>query len=420
MGKPGSEISVNGRSYRWPERPLVVMCIDGSAPDYLSWALDAGCMPFARSMLAAGADLRADSVMPSFTNPNNLSIITGAPPSVHGICGNYFYDPASGTEVMMNDPSLLRAPTILAGFAEAGARIAAVTAKDKLRRLLGHGLDLSTGRCVSVSSELADRATLSENGIDGLPELVGLPVPDVYSAGLSEFVLAAGVALMRRDRPHLMYLSTTDYVQHTAEPGSAAANEFYAMMDRDWQQLDALDVTLVLTADHGMSAKHGADGAPNVIYLQDELDRVVGPGQARVILPITDPYVVHHGALGGYATAYVADAAAFERAVHHLRHLSGVLEVLSRAEACSRFELPGDRVGDMVIVSTEAWSLGTTEAEHDLSALTGPLRSHGGLAEQEVPIYSNVPLEPFLSGRRLRNFDAFHLGLNVAPLAVSP
>ncbi len=405
-----NRVTVNGRSYTWPARPLVVVCIDGSAPDYVSRAIDAGCMPFVRDMLARGADLRADAVMPTFTNPNNVSIITGCPPSQHGICGNYYYDPATGTEVMMNDPGLLRAPTILEAFAKAGASVAAVTAKDKLRRLLGHGLEFGRHAAVSVSAEQADRTSIGEHGIEDLTGLVGMPVPEVYSADLSEFVLAAGVALMRRQRPDIMYLSTTDYIQHGAEPGSEGANAFYAMMDRHFAGLDALGATLVLTADHGMSAKHSADGSINVTYLQDALDARFGIGPTRVILPITDPYVVHHGALGGYATVYLADGQDRDRVMQHLGQCPGVLSVYSREDACGRFSLPPDRIGDIVVVATAEQALGTTEAAHDLSALEGPLRSHGGLAEQEVPIYSNRPLTP--PRRRLRNFDAFDLGLN--------
>src|SRR3954463_4224175 len=134
-------INVNGRTYRWMAQPLVVVCVDGCEPDYITQAMQAGRAPYLRELCAKGASYLADAVVPSFTNPNNLSIVTGTPPSVHGICGNYFYDRDTGTEVMMNDPKYLRAETILAAFSKAGARVAVVTAKDKLRRLLGKGLE---------------------------------------------------------------------------------------------------------------------------------------------------------------------------------------------------------------------------------------------------------------------------------------
>src|SRR5690606_15098207 len=84
-------ITVNGRRYAWPPRPLVVVCVDGSEPLYHEAAIAAGAMPWlARVLRGGGTALLADCVVPSFTNPNNLSIVTGVPPAAHGISGNYF------------------------------------------------------------------------------------------------------------------------------------------------------------------------------------------------------------------------------------------------------------------------------------------------------------------------------------------
>ncbi|MBM3520036.1 MAG: phosphonoacetate hydrolase, partial [Alphaproteobacteria bacterium] len=297
-------VTVNGRDYRWPRAPVVVICCDGSEPAYMEQAMAAGLMPKLKAMIAKGANLRGLSVIPSFTNPNNLSIVTGRPPAVHGICGNYLIDPATGVETMMNDPKWLWAPTIFEAFQKAGAKVAVVTAKDKLRLLLGKGL-VFDGRAVAFSSEKADKASLAENGIADPCGLTDMAVPDVYSAELSEFVFAAGVKLLATLAPDLMYLSTTDYIQHKYPPGSEGANRFYAMMDRYVGELDAAGAILVIVADHGMKDKHLAGGEPDVIYLQDALDRRFGAGTTKVILPITDPYVVHHGALGSFATVYL-------------------------------------------------------------------------------------------------------------------
>jgi phosphonoacetate hydrolase len=359
-------------------------------------------------------------VIPSFTNPNNLSIVTGVPPSVHGICGNYFFDPQAnggkGAEVMMNDPAYLRAGTILAAAAQRGERVAVITAKDKLRRLLGWQLD---GIC--FSAEKAGAVTLAENGIENVLELVGKPVPDVYSAELSEFVFAAGVRLAETRKLDLMYLSTTDYVQHKCAPGTDGANAFYAMMDGYLARLNELGAVIGLTADHGMNAKHdAATGEPNVVYLQDWLDETLDLPDARVILPITDPYVVHHGALGSFATIYLPSSVDAKALAARIAELPGVDIVLDNAAACERFELPNDRVGDLVVVSGRNTALGTRRAEHDLSGLTVPLRSHGGVSEQEVPLLFNRPTDGFESkqeGKRLRNFDVFNIALNHLELA---
>jgi len=397
MPQTADSIVVNDRAYRLPTEPAVVLCIDGCEPDYITQALQAGLMPRLQQMLQrGGTSLVAEAVMPTFTNPNNLSIVTGAPPAVHGIAGNYYLDRSTGAEVMMNEPELLRAPSLLAGLSEAGVAVAVVTAKDKLRRLLGHGLAAGS---ICFSAEKADAAML---------DLVGLPLPDVYSAALSEFVFAAGVALLRAGRAKLLYLSTTDYIQHKCAPGTPGANAFYAMLDRYLGQLDEIGARIALTADHGMNAKTDAAGQPRIVYLQPVLDAELGAGVARVILPITDPYVVHHGALGSFATVYLDDPA---RAIDALRALPGVELVLTQQQAAERFELPPDRIGDLVVVAERLVVLGTSPERHDLSALQDlPLRSHGGLSEQQVPLLFNrrlaqVPARP-------RNFDAFELLLN--------
>ncbi|GAU85568.1 phosphonoacetate hydrolase [Bosea sp. BIWAKO-01] len=403
-------VNANGRSYRKPDVPTVVVCIDGSEPGYIEAAIARGLAPNLDRLLRAGSYRLARSVIPSFTNPNNISIITGQPPAVHGIAGNYFYDRAAGEEVMMNDVRFMRADTIMQAFEEAGAKVAVVTAKDKLRTLLGKGLDPKSGRSIAFSSEKADKATLAENGIENLPAFVGKPLPEVYSADLSEFVFAAGVKLIRTFRPDVMYLSTTDYIQHKAAPDSEVANAFYAMMDRYIGELDALGCVLALTADHGMNDKHLASGEPDVLYLQDWVDGRCDVGQARVILPITDPYVAHHGALGSFATIYLPEGTDGRALIAELAATDGVEVVLDSAAACARFSLPADRIGDIVVISTRHKVLGTSAARHDLTGLTEPLRSHGGLTEQLVPMLVNRsvdwPKEP------LRNFDVFDVALN--------
>lgn len=409
--RAASQVTCNGRAYNSPKAPTVVICLDGSEPGYIEETIKAGRAPTFERFMRDGANLLADSVIPSFTNPNNLSIITGRPPAVHGIAGNFFWDAAARTEVMMNDPKFLRAPTILRAFHDAGAKVAMVTAKDKLRLLLSNGLDYATGRAIAFSSERADKATKEANGIDNVLEFVGRPLPDVYSAGLSEFVFAAGVKLMQTFRPDLMYLSTTDYIQHKAGPGTRIANDFYAMIDGYLDALDKAGAIVVATADHGMNDKHLSDGSPDVIYLQTLFDEWLGKDAARVILPITDPYVAHHGALGSFATVHVPSGANVADLLDRLRAIEGVELAVTKADACERFELPPDRIGDIVVISTKHKVLGTAPEKHDLSGLDEPLRSHGGLTEQRVPMIANrkIVLPP---ERKLRNFDVFDVALN--------
>ncbi|RKF16783.1 phosphonoacetate hydrolase [Roseovarius spongiae] len=412
-------VTANERSYPAPKVCAIAICLDGCEPEYLDKAIADGLMPNLARMKETGTDRLAHSVIPSFTNPNNLSIATGRPPAVHGICGNFLYDPDTGEEVMMNDVRFLRAPTVFSRFYEAGARVAVVTAKDKLRALLGAGLKFDEDRAKCFSAEKSDSSTQAEHGQEKASAWLGMDQPEVYSAELSEFVFAAGVKLLREWKPDVMYLTTTDYVQHKYAPDQAEAKAFYEMFDRYLGQLDELGAAIVVTADHGMKPKHDAKGEPNVIYVQDLMDEWLGEGAARVILPITDPYVVHHGALGGFGTAYLPDGADRADIIARLAARDEILEVMGREEAVERFELPGDRIGDIVMISTENMTIGTSEDRHDLAALNEPLRSHGGLTEQEVPFICNrvidLPNKP-----ELRNFDAFHYACAAAALETTP
>jgi phosphonoacetate hydrolase len=213
-------------------------------------------------------------------------------------------------------------------------------------------------------------------------------------------------------KPDLIYLSTTDYVQHKYAPGSKGANSFYKMMDGYLGQLDAQGAIVVIVADHGMKGKHLANGEPDVIYLQDALDKSLGTGTTKVILPITDPYVQHHGALGSFATVYVKGPTV-DAVSKIISQLPGIDVVLDRKQGCARFELPEDRMGDIIVVSggsTGSKVIGTIRARHDLSGLNEPLRSHGGLTEQTVPVIVNRKTQNL--PKPLRNFDAFFIGCN--------
>ena len=404
-------VEINGRTYSWPKDPVVGVCFDGSEPGYIEEAVKAGVAPYFERILSHGTNRIAHCVIPSYTNPNNLSIVTGSPPAVHGICANFFYDRKTDTEVMMNDPKFLRAETILKAFHSSGAKVCAITAKDKLRTLLGKGLEFGDGTAISFSSEKADSAAMGSHGIEDVLDFVGLPVPDVYSAGLSEFVFAAGVKTMARHRPDIMYLSTTDFIQHMHAPGTPVANAFYQMIDGYLAQLDEMGCIIAMTADHGMNAKHDSDLQPDVIYLQELLDEMLGAGEAHVILPITDPYVVHHGSLGSYAAAYLLESVDQAALLDRLRALDWVDCALDRAAACARFELPEDRVGDIVVLSTKHKVIGNTREYHDFSILNEPLRSHGGLTEQKVPLLLNRQID-LPDDAHLRNFDIYDLALN--------
>src|SRR6266542_4694765 len=335
--------SVNGRAYRPPARPVVVICLDGSADEYLDTALAHGRMPNLQHMAVGGYRGLARGAMPSFTNVNNASIVTGVPPSVHGIGGNFFYNPATGREEMMNSAKYLRAETIFPAAARAGRKAVVVTAKEKLREIFASGLIEQGG--VAFSSEKAGQAELKTHGIDRVEKVVGSPTPPIYSADASLFVLRAGVALLQNGMADFLYLSTTDYVQHKYAPGAPEAVEFYAAIDRELGRVLELGAVVGITADHGMNAKQKPDGSPNVIYLESELSGKFGSG-FRVILPITDPYVVHHGALGSFAVVHLPTHQPLAPVAQWLINWSGVTEVCDRDTAARKLVLTVDLLGE--------------------------------------------------------------------------
>ena len=409
------DLEINQRNYPSKvNKPVVVICLDGSQKEYLDIASKENLTPNLDKIINEGEFILAHSAIPSFTNPNNISIVTGQPSAVHGICGNFFYTPSTGEEVMMNDPQYLRAPTIFQKFYEQGAKIAVITAKDKLRSLLGNGLKFNENKAICFSSEKSDQTTLEQNGIEKVNEWLETPVPEVYSQDLSEFVMKACVKILNEFKPDIMYLSTTDFIQHKYEPGHEIANRFYQMFDHHIGLLNDNDISLVITADHGMKAKTNFDGEPNAIFLEDLLNKKFPQENFKVILPITDPYVVHHGSLGSFAMIYVENQELIPHVLEEIKKIPEIEEVLNKQDACKAYHLPEDRSGDIVCMSSESFTIGSSKSKHDLSSLKEPLRSHGGLHEREVPFIINSSKSDIAKQLQIYNYDAFYYATHMA------
>lgn len=402
--------SVNGRQYDPPAKPIVVICMDGSADEYLDITAAHGRLPNIQKMSRTGYRGMVRGALPSFTNVNNSSIVTGAPPSVHGICGNYLYDPQLNQEVMMNSASYLRSSTILAAAANAGRKVAVVTAKEKLRDILSHEM---TG--IAISAEKANQAQLSTHGIENVESVVGFPTPPIYSADASLFVLRAGVAFVKAGLADFLYLSLTDYMQHTYAPEAPESLDFYEAQDKLLGELMELGAVVGATADHGMNAKVDANGNPQVLFVEEMLEQQFGDLGFRVICPITDPYVKHHGALGSYVVVHVDALDRVDEIQQWLMQQPGITEVYNREMAARILEQPADRIGDLVVLGARDVVLGRKSSYHDLAALDGTLRSHGGRYEEMVPMVLSHPLKPayrIKAGGDPRNFDIFDFTVN--------
>jgi phosphonoacetate hydrolase len=409
-------VTVNDTTYRWPLRPVVVVCIDGGDPRYLQRFLADGSIPHIARFISQGFAGVADGSMPSFTCPNNMSMITGTPTAKHGISGNFYLDTATWKPVVMTGPELLRGDTVIARFAAAGAKVVSITAKDKLRKQLAKGLDVSQGH-VSFSTEFADQCTLAENGIENVVEWLGMEKPGMYSMELSLFVLEAGLKLLKERRPDLLFLSLTDWVQHKWSPEEADARRFYQKLDDVFGRLAAHDITLALTADHGMSDKSNAAGEPNVIWLQDILDARFGKDETIVVCPITDAFVAHHGALGGFVRVWSRGKITARQIIEHIGGIDGIELALDKATACRMFDMPPDREADVAVVSREDTCIGSSAKNHDLSGLKGNrLRTHGGTSEAKVPFILSRPLNDAYkakaAGMPLKSYQIFDYAIN--------
>lgn len=396
---------------------FIVICYDGFDPSYLADAAIRGISPRLSAMIEGGFHATALSAMPSFTNPNNVSIVCGVPPSVHGVSGNYWYDRETGREVMMTDAGPLRAPTILAGLAQVGVKVAAVTAKDKLRKALGVGLAGPGLPGIAFSAEKASLATVEEHGLSAEEAQGGCPVPDQYSPELSVFVLDAGLRLLKAGRAQVLYLSLSDFVQHAHAPGAPESDAFIRAVDERIGALLDAGATLGIVADHGMTDLSLADGTPNILYLGDRLDARFGAGATRVICPITDPFVRHHGALGGFVRVHILGDLAHDEVRDFVGGLPGVELALLREEMCRRFDQPTEREGDVAVIGVKGVALGTHHGAHALGDLAGArLRSHGSLAERNVPFLVSRPLNSTYRHRAatqpLHNYDIFDFVLN--------
>ena len=409
-------MELNDISYSWPKKPLAVVCIDGGDPEYLQTGIRDGIIPNIARFMNEGFYQVAKGSMPSFTCPNNMSIVTGTEPEIHGISGNFFLDPETQEPVVMTGPELLRSRSIMSEFSREGARVVSITAKDKLRKQLQKDMDLSSGS-VSFSSQNADQCTMEENGIGNVLEFVGQPLPDMYSAELSLFVLDAGIKLLEEQKPNLLYVSLTDFIQHAHAPGSEEANNFYIEMDRRFGILQEHGALVALTADHGMGDKSDESGEPNVIWLQDILDKNSGTGKYRVICPITDAFVGHHGALGGFVRIYLEKKDNQNKVYDIVKAIEGVEKVWTAENAAKELEQPLDREGDLAVVADKRTVIGGSEKDHDLSALKGKrLRTHGSLHESRVPFILSEPLNDKYSNRAkdstLRSREIFEYALN--------
>jgi phosphonoacetate hydrolase len=351
-----------------PQRAIIVMC-DGFGLEYF----DRSMMPTLKAWAAEGAFARAQAVMPSVTNCNNASICCGAWPSSHGIIGNSYFDPSTGTEEYMEDAKLLLAPTIFERARAQGVRSALLSAKKKTIRLLNKGTDLVL--------------TAEEPGRDWEGRLG--KAPPIYSREINYWLFSAALDILR-NRPEigLLYLHTTDYPMHMWPAEAPESLEHLSRLDEHLAELGAAapDAAVLLTADHGMNFKSQCW----------DLEKALQERGAPVRIAISaerDKYLAHHQGMGGTAWVHLRTPQDEARVGALLGELDGVERVLTRAEAAAEFGLLASRLGDLVVLGDRDTVFGNLDTAMEI--LPKGFRTHGSLHEMNIPvIVHNAPAAP--------------------------
>jgi phosphonoacetate hydrolase len=361
-------------------RRVIIVCLDGCGPEYLH----ASRVPFLKRVGDEGCYQEVESMIPSVTNVNAVSLLTGTYPKVHGITSNYYFDRATGQEVFMESPGFIKTRTLLEIGTSMGLKTALLTSKEKLRTLLHRGATISFS---------------SEQPPSWLTNRIGLS-PAIYSVDVDLWLMKALREVIRRDNVDLIYVMTTDYTMHKYAPDDRESRRHMEGIDAELQEiLDFLkakgdEVLLGVTADHGMSAKDYAVNLEHMLAMEGI------PSRMNTI--IADRYVVHHRNLGGAAYIYLKNAEDIGKSVAVLNEVEGVESVLILDEASKRYHLDRTRIGDILVLGAQNTVFGLTEQ----AIIEVSLRSHGSLYERRVPLIINQPRSE-LEGSLNENKDVF-------------
>ncbi len=333
----------------------VIICIDGLDPEYLQ----AWDMPVLGELSRKGFHKTGRCMMPSVTNVNNVSLITASYPETHGICSNFLFDSGLGEGTYVESGKDILAETIFQRAQRLERTSILVTSKDKLRTLLGDGAT------ITVSSEQPPDWVVSGVG----------PSPDIYSLEVNGWAIKAANYIMSKRPAELVYITTTDYAMHTYGPDHPQSRRHLSILDEAIGELVDVhpDITLLVTADHGMSRKSRLVDLKHVLESHGI--------RANVVPIIKDRYVVHHANLGGCTYVYL-EPQDFAEGLKIIRETPGIEDALPREEAVATFKLRGDRIGDVVVTGEKDVVFGDgTDVE-----MPPDLRTHGSTHERQVPL----------------------------------
>lgn len=395
-----NKITCNNIIYTIPSKgspPVIGICLDGTSPDHLA-GLE---MPHFWS----GSYRDAHAFIPTVTNTNNVSIITGVSPSVHGVVANTIleFEEKGGVGKLIETPLIkedaLKCETILSCASQKGNPVLVVTAKKKLVKLLGKGVHPNS--LVISIEDLGDKNSpslkaLVDKGLDGAIIKAGAP-PHIYTPEASVYCLQLAFEILELGKymgftPCLVYISTTDYVQHLNSPSSKISQTYYEAIDRELGRLK-LQGRVGVTADHGMNLKTNFHFIEDIIS-QNNLDCQVG-------IAIKDAHMIHHLGFGSYVT------------VHTLkRDQQSVRDIIKNLPGVTRCQK--NEQGVLEVFGDKRTALGSTKSFHYQykDHVNRKIRTHGGEAEVLIPLAFLFEMDTkvhnqFLRMSKLYNKDLF-------------
>jgi phosphonoacetate hydrolase len=346
--------------YPGTKQRVVIALMDGLGMDYF----EKSPMPVLRRMSCEGFYRPVQAVVPTVTNVNNVSVCCGAWPDEHGISANSYFDPTSGQAVYMNSADLIRTETVFQRANRQGRRGALLTSKRKTVELFHKDTE------IAISAEAPPSDYVARYGIPA----------NIYSSQVNEWPWRVAIDLLQT-RPDLgvIYVHTTDYPMHRWAPEEEESRNHLSRIDSliGEAREAAPDAAFLVTADHGMNRKRRCWDLARACSER-------GVPLRFALSPERDYYIQHHRNFAGSAWIWFKRSVDLQTVWEVCWSLEGVEGVLSREEAVRQFRLPGEYVGDLMVLGDRETVFGDLEKTGE--ELSPTYRAHGSLHEVDVPL----------------------------------
>jgi arylsulfatase A-like enzyme len=353
------------------ERPHVyLVVVDGLGMDMATPAT----MP--RLFAETRVQVEARAAMPTRTNPNHATLLTGLLPESHGITGNDAWDRTRGALAKLESPDDLEAETLFT----------IVETTDPARVTVGAFSKAKLGRLFAASRH--QRA----------PDVLWAPEEGAHLGVASDMETMEAFLKATADRePDLaaINLSEVDRVAHEQGPAATmgARRDADAAIGRLVDDLRARGrfdrALLIVTADHGFDAIAPTRARPHPVVVLADRFRESGIASVHVAADGGVAHIVADGITDGHAPESAIAALAWAAGVAWRE--TGVADVLARVRvpgvtslgtAHPEWGLEHERTGDLLVVAAP----GYTFADPGDTVTASFLGNHGSPREMRVPL----------------------------------